>query len=66
MPKLIHEGVALAYEEAGSGAPPLVFVPGWSSDRTAFTPQLEHFSRNEDELVVVLRKAAVQPPAASR
>jgi pimeloyl-ACP methyl ester carboxylesterase len=39
-----HEGVTLAFEAAGSGDPPMVFVHGWLCDRSHFAPQLEHFA----------------------
>jgi pimeloyl-ACP methyl ester carboxylesterase len=38
-------GVRLYYERAGSGAPELLFVPGWCCDHTAFQPQFDHFAR---------------------
>lgn len=55
MPKLVHDDVALAYDEAGSGSPPLLFVHGWACDRTYFAPQFEHFSRTHRTLTVDLR-----------
>jgi pimeloyl-ACP methyl ester carboxylesterase len=44
MPTLQRDGVRLAYEDAGSGAPPLLFVHGWAGDRSHFAPQVAHFS----------------------
>ena len=44
---IVRDRVALAYEECGppaSGAPPLVFVHGWSCDRSFFAPQAAFFS----------------------
>lgn len=38
------DGVPLAYELAGEGAPSLVFVHGWSCNRRFFGPQFEHFA----------------------
>jgi pimeloyl-ACP methyl ester carboxylesterase len=55
MPRLDHDGVALAYEEAGTGSPPLLFVHGWACDRTDFTPQVAHFGRTHRTLAVDLR-----------
>jgi pimeloyl-ACP methyl ester carboxylesterase len=55
MARLARDGVALAYEEAGSGAPPLLFVHGWACDRTYFAPQVEHFRRAHRALAVDLR-----------
>jgi pimeloyl-ACP methyl ester carboxylesterase len=37
--------VRLYYERAGTGAPELLFVPGWCCDHTAFQPQFDHFAR---------------------
>ena len=37
------EGLKLSYDEAGSGAPALLFVHGWCCDHTYFAPQFEHF-----------------------
>jgi len=36
--------VKLAYETAGHGDPPIVFVHGWACDRSYFAPQVEHFA----------------------
>jgi len=55
MPKVMRDGVALAYEEAGSGNPPLVLVHGWTCDRRFFGPQLEHFSRRHRVVALDLR-----------
>ncbi len=55
MRKLNRDGVTLAHQEAGSGDPPLVFVPGWTCDRTFFTPQVEHFGRAHRVVAVDLR-----------
>jgi pimeloyl-ACP methyl ester carboxylesterase len=52
---LIREGVSLAYEETGSGEPPLLFVHGLACDHTFFAPQVEHFRRAHRTLAVDLR-----------
>lgn len=40
-------GYAIGYAEAGSGAaPPIVFLHGVGSDKSAWRPQLEYFSRD--------------------
>lgn len=46
------DGIRIAYEVRGSGSPALVFVHGWSCDRTYWAHQLEPFSR--DHQVVAL------------
>src|SRR5262245_8081466 len=38
------DGVRLAYDTAGRGEPPAVFVHGWSGDRSYFAPQVTHFA----------------------
>ena len=55
MAKLAREGVALAYEEAGSGDPPFLFVHGVACDRSYFTAQVEHFRRSQRTVSVDLR-----------
>jgi pimeloyl-ACP methyl ester carboxylesterase len=45
MPHADVAGLKLYYERAGSGAPELLFVPGWCCDHTAFQPQFDHFGR---------------------
>jgi pimeloyl-ACP methyl ester carboxylesterase len=39
-----RDGLKLAYDTAGRGEPPIVFVHGWACDRSYFAPQVEHFS----------------------
>jgi pimeloyl-ACP methyl ester carboxylesterase len=50
-----RDGVALAYDSAGSGAPPIVFVHGWACDRSYFAPQFEHFAARHPVVTVDLR-----------
>ncbi len=38
-------GVPIYYEERGKGTPAIVFVHGWSCDRTFWREQIEHFGR---------------------
>jgi pimeloyl-ACP methyl ester carboxylesterase len=40
------DGIPIAYETRGQGAPALVFVHGWSCDRTYWAGQLEPLSRD--------------------
>jgi pimeloyl-ACP methyl ester carboxylesterase len=44
MPSITREGVRIAYEEIGRGDPPLLFVHGWTCNRSYFAPQVEYFS----------------------
>jgi len=55
MQRLLRDGVALAYEEAGHGEPPLLFVHGWTCDHTFFDPQVEHLRRAHRTIAVDLR-----------
>lgn len=40
------DGIRIAYEEHGKGVPALVFVHGWSCDRTYWKGQLQSFSKH--------------------
>jgi pimeloyl-ACP methyl ester carboxylesterase len=53
MRQLERDGVALSYEEAGEGSPPVLLVHGWCCDHTYFAPQLEHFSERAHRVVAV-------------
>jgi pimeloyl-ACP methyl ester carboxylesterase len=55
MQVLSRDGVRLAYEEQGSGSPPMVLVHGWACDHTYFAPQAEHFSPRHRVVSVDLR-----------
>jgi pimeloyl-ACP methyl ester carboxylesterase len=55
MKKLSRDGVALAYEEAGIGAPPFLLVHCWTCNHTFFAPQFEHFSAKHRVISVDLR-----------
>ena len=44
MAELMRDGVRLAYEEVGSGEPAIVFVHGWTCDRSHFAPQVARFA----------------------
>ena len=44
MPHADLGGLKLYYERTGSGAPELLFLPGWCCDHTAFRPQFDHFA----------------------
>jgi pimeloyl-ACP methyl ester carboxylesterase len=55
MQYLERNGVKLAYEEAGRGAPPLVLVHGLGCDHTHLAPQFAHFSAQHRVIAVDLR-----------
>ena len=55
MPAIECNGVRLAYEERGAGAPAFVFVHGWTCNRSAFAPQVEYFSRRRRVIILDLR-----------
>jgi pimeloyl-ACP methyl ester carboxylesterase len=51
MRRLKRDGVALFYEEAGEGEPPVLLVHGWCCDHTYFAPQFEHFAEQGHRVV---------------
>jgi hypothetical protein len=53
MKSLRRNGVALFYEEADGGEPPIVLVHGWCCDHSFFAPQIEHFARTRHRVVAV-------------
>jgi|SRR5262245_6511631 len=55
MPTIVHEGVTLAYEDQGAGKPTLVFVHGWTCNRTFFAAQAAHFAGRHRVVSVDLR-----------
>ena len=55
MQSLERNGVRLAFDTAGSGAPPILFVHGWCCDHSHFAPQVEHFKRRHRVVAVDLR-----------
>jgi pimeloyl-ACP methyl ester carboxylesterase len=48
------DGVEIRYEVAGSGSPAIVFVHGWSCDRSYWRPQFEHFAKSHRVVAVDL------------
>src|SRR5580698_2090221 len=50
-----RNGVGLAYEEMNSGAPPILFVHGWSCDHSVFASQAQFFSQSHHVVLVDLR-----------
>jgi pimeloyl-ACP methyl ester carboxylesterase len=52
MPLLTRDGVALFFEEAGCGGPPVVLVHGWGCNHTFMAPQFVHF-RSAHRIVAV-------------
>lgn len=55
MQKLNRDGVMLAYEEVGIGAPPLLLVHGFGGNHTNLAPQFEYF-RHSHRVVAVDRR----------
>jgi pimeloyl-ACP methyl ester carboxylesterase len=52
---IARDGLRLAYEEAGEGDPPLVFVHGLACHRGFWPEQIKHFCRDHRVLAVDLR-----------
>src|SRR5215470_10516553 len=48
-------GLRLAYDTAGAGDPPMIFVHGWCCDRSYFAPQFEHFATSHAVAALDLR-----------
>ncbi len=48
------DGIPLCYEAYGAGMPTLVFVHGWSCDRSYWSRQLEHFARRNQVVALDL------------
>ena len=49
------DDIALAYEDLNPGAPPIVFIHGWSCDHNIFASQAEFFKRSHHVVSVDLR-----------
>ena len=46
MPRIVtSDGHAIGYEEAGGGGTPIVFLHGVGSDKSVWSPQLDHFGK---------------------
>src|SRR5260370_25109167 len=52
---LSRGGVSLAYDIAGAGDSAMIFVHGWSCDRSYFAPQFEHFAAGHAVAAMDLR-----------
>jgi pimeloyl-ACP methyl ester carboxylesterase len=52
---LSRGGVSLAYDVAGAGDPAMIFVHGWSCDRSYFAPQFGHFAAGHAVAAMDLR-----------
>ena len=48
------DGVDIHYEVAGTGSPAIVFVHGWSCDRSYWSAQVEHFAKSHRVVAVDL------------
>ena len=55
MATLDRDGVALAYDERGSGDPPLLLIHGILCNRSHLAPQFDHFSARHRPVTVDLR-----------
>jgi pimeloyl-ACP methyl ester carboxylesterase len=48
------DGSSIIYEVHGKGAPALIFVHGWSCDKSYWKGQLEHFSQHHEVVTIDL------------
>ena len=55
MAMIERNGIRLAYDDRGAGEPIMVFVHGWTCDRSFLAPQAEHFARRHRVVSVDLR-----------
>jgi pimeloyl-ACP methyl ester carboxylesterase len=55
MATIARNGIRLAYDDRGAGEPVMVFVHGWTCDRSFFAPQAKHFARRHRVVSVDLR-----------
>lgn len=55
MATIARNGIRLSYDDRGSGEPSIVFVHGWTCNRSFFAPQAEHFARRHRVVSVDLR-----------
>jgi pimeloyl-ACP methyl ester carboxylesterase len=55
MATIARNGIRLAFDDRGAGEPIIVFVHGWTCDRSVFAPQAEHFSKRHRVVSVDLR-----------
>src|SRR6266540_4902617 len=55
MENLVRDGVTLAFEQAGSGDPPLLLVHCWCCDHSFLEPQFQHFKERHRVISVDLR-----------
>ena len=61
MPTLTRDGIKLSYEQCGSSGPAIVFVHGWTCDRSFFAPNgmIEKFLRHYVQADAEFRRIAV-------
>lgn len=55
MSTIVRDGIALAFEEWGSGSPAFVFVHGWTCNRSFFKPQADYFAAKHRVVSLDLR-----------
>jgi len=48
------DGVSIRYEVVGEGSPPIVFVHGWSCDRSYWREQVPHFAKSHRVVTIDL------------
>ena len=55
MATIARNGIKLAYDDRGAGDPTIVFVHGWTCNRSFLAPQAEHFAKRHRVVSVDLR-----------
>lgn len=51
----VRDGVKLAFQQTGSGSPPVVLVHGWTCNHTYFAPQRDHLAKRHRVVTIDLR-----------
>lgn len=51
---VISDGLRIDYEDAGTGEPTLLFLPGWCAERGAFAPVMEQVHRQRATATVAI------------
>jgi len=60
-----RDGAKLAFEQTGSGSPPVVLVHGWTCNHTYFAPQRDHLAKRHRVVSVDLRGHGESDPSTT-
>jgi len=54
--------VPVSFDDAGRGEPALVYLTGWCSTRTSYTPMVQHTARHRRSIAIDWRGHGTSPP----